>query len=153
MIDANPPTLARMTKRFETEACSLLGVEEVPREQTGSYGIVSPADAGAEVTQVRAIVEKPAPEDREHETLGHELPNHARARGAKRGADRDLALAGGASRQQKIGDVRARDQQHERDRAQQRVAQREEPPRELRTRQPSLSKSRFRLTLDRETFF
>ena len=63
LIDANPPTLARMTKRFETEACSLLGVEEVPREQTGSYGIVSPADAGAEVTQVRAIVEKPAPKD------------------------------------------------------------------------------------------
>jgi UTP--glucose-1-phosphate uridylyltransferase len=63
LIDANPPTLARMAKRFETEGCSLLGVEEVPREQTGSYGIVSPDDAGADVTQVRAIVEKPAPKD------------------------------------------------------------------------------------------
>jgi UTP--glucose-1-phosphate uridylyltransferase len=63
LIDANPPTLARMTKRFETEGCSLLGVEEVPREQTGSYGIVSPEDAKAEVTPIRAIVEKPAPKD------------------------------------------------------------------------------------------
>ena len=63
LIDANPPTLARMTKRFETEGCSLLGVEEIPREQTGSYGIVSAADPGAEVTQVRAVVEKPAPKD------------------------------------------------------------------------------------------
>jgi len=63
LIDAQPPTLARMTKRFATEACSLLGVEEVPREQTGSYGIVSPADARAEVTPIRAIVEKPAPKD------------------------------------------------------------------------------------------
>ena len=63
LIDAQPPTLARMTKRFATEACSLLGVEEVPREQTGSYGIVSPVDAKAEVTPIRAIVEKPAPAD------------------------------------------------------------------------------------------
>ncbi len=41
LIDAQPPTLARMARRFEAEGCSLLGVEEVPREQTGSYGIVS----------------------------------------------------------------------------------------------------------------
>ena len=63
LIDAQPPTMARMTKRFEAEGCSLLGVEEVPREHTGSYGIVSAVDAGAEVTEVRAIVEKPAPKD------------------------------------------------------------------------------------------
>jgi UTP--glucose-1-phosphate uridylyltransferase len=61
LIDANPPTLARMTKRFEQEGCTLLGVEEVPAEQTGSYGIVSPEDPKAEVTPIRAIVEKPAP--------------------------------------------------------------------------------------------
>ncbi|MGH8764191.1 MAG: UTP--glucose-1-phosphate uridylyltransferase GalU [Burkholderiales bacterium] len=63
LIDAQPPTLARMTKRFETEGCSLLGVEEVPLEQTGSYGIVSPTEAKADVTPIRAIVEKPAPKD------------------------------------------------------------------------------------------
>jgi UTP--glucose-1-phosphate uridylyltransferase len=63
LIDSVPPTMARMTAHFEKEGCSLLGVEDVPREQTGSYGIVSPADAKAEVTQVHAIVEKPAPKD------------------------------------------------------------------------------------------
>ena len=63
LIDADPPTMARMAARFGTEGCSLLGVDEVPREQTGSYGIVSPADAHAEVTQVLAIIEKPAPKD------------------------------------------------------------------------------------------
>jgi len=63
LIDAQPPTLARMTKRFETEGCSLLGVEEVPPDQTGSYGIVSPEDLKAELTPIRAIVEKPAPKD------------------------------------------------------------------------------------------
>lgn len=63
LIDAQPPTLARMAARFAAEGCSLLGVEDVPRDQTGSYGIVSPADAKAEVTQINAIVEKPAPKD------------------------------------------------------------------------------------------
>jgi UTP--glucose-1-phosphate uridylyltransferase len=63
LIDSRPSMMERMAKRFETEGCSLLGVEEVPREQTGSYGIVSPEDAKAEVTPIRAIVEKPAPKD------------------------------------------------------------------------------------------
>ena len=63
LIDARPPTMAQMTKRFETEGCSLLGVEEVPPEQTGSYGIVSPEDLKADVTPIRAIVEKPAPRE------------------------------------------------------------------------------------------
>jgi UTP--glucose-1-phosphate uridylyltransferase len=63
LIDARPPTLARMARRFDLEGCSLLGVEEVPREQTGSYGIVSPEDPKAEITPIRAIVEKPAPKD------------------------------------------------------------------------------------------
>jgi UTP--glucose-1-phosphate uridylyltransferase len=63
LIDAEPPTMARMAARFETDGCSLLGVEDVPREQTGRYGIVSPADPKADVTQIHAIVEKPAPKD------------------------------------------------------------------------------------------
>jgi UTP--glucose-1-phosphate uridylyltransferase len=63
LIDAQPPTMARMAARFGTEGCSLLGVEDVPREQTGSYGIVSPADPKADVTQINAIVEKPVPKD------------------------------------------------------------------------------------------
>ena len=63
LIDAQPPMMVRMAARFETEGCSLLGVEDVPREQTGSYGIVSPADPKAEVIQIHAIVEKPAPKD------------------------------------------------------------------------------------------
>jgi UTP--glucose-1-phosphate uridylyltransferase len=63
LIDARPPTLAQMARRYETEGCSLLGVEEVPRDQTGSYGIVSPIGPMAGIAQIRGIVEKPAPED------------------------------------------------------------------------------------------
>jgi UTP--glucose-1-phosphate uridylyltransferase len=69
LIDADPPTMARMADRFEKEGCSLLGVEDVPRESTGSYGIVSPADPQADVTQIHAIVEKPKPKDAQS-TLG-----------------------------------------------------------------------------------
>jgi UTP--glucose-1-phosphate uridylyltransferase len=69
LIDAKPPTMARMATRFEAEGCSLLGVEDVPRESTGSYGIVNPADPHAEVTQIDAIVEKPKPQDAQS-TLG-----------------------------------------------------------------------------------
>ena len=63
LIDALPPTLASMVARFESEGCSLLGVEDIPREQTGSYGIVSVSEPDSAVMQVRAIVEKPAPKD------------------------------------------------------------------------------------------
>jgi UTP--glucose-1-phosphate uridylyltransferase len=61
LIDAQPPALAQMARRFEAEGCSILGVEEIPRSQTGSYGIVSPERGGAELSAVKGIVEKPAP--------------------------------------------------------------------------------------------
>jgi UTP--glucose-1-phosphate uridylyltransferase len=61
LIDARPPATARMAACFATEACSLLGLEVVGREDTQRYGIVSPEDAEAELTPIRAIVEKPAP--------------------------------------------------------------------------------------------
>ena len=63
LIDSQPPTIAAMAAQFVKEGCSLLGVEDIPRERTGSYGIVSPADPRAAVTQIHAIVEKPAPKD------------------------------------------------------------------------------------------
>jgi UTP--glucose-1-phosphate uridylyltransferase len=63
LIDAQPPALAQMVQRFEREQCSLIGVEDVPRAQTASYGIVSVEDAAAAESRVRAIVEKPAPEE------------------------------------------------------------------------------------------
>jgi len=63
LIDAQPPVLAQMARRFEAEGCSILGVEEIPRSQTASYGIVSPERAGGELCAIKGIVEKPAPEE------------------------------------------------------------------------------------------
>jgi len=61
LIDADPPVTAQMSTRFASEGCSLLGVAEVPAEQTGNYGIVSVDDPQGETSRVRAIVEKPSP--------------------------------------------------------------------------------------------
>src|SRR5688572_11144399 len=57
LMDARPSATAQITARFAKEGCSILGVEDVPREQTASYGIVSLGKGDA----VESIVEKPAP--------------------------------------------------------------------------------------------
>lgn len=62
LVAASPPVMAQMAALHRREGCTILGVEEVPREQTGSYGIVSPETPDG-LTRVKAIVEKPAPED------------------------------------------------------------------------------------------
>jgi UTP--glucose-1-phosphate uridylyltransferase len=61
LIDGTPPATAQLADRFLQEGCSILGVEDVPRERTASYGIVSPLNPGAAVSAISAIVEKPAP--------------------------------------------------------------------------------------------
>jgi UTP--glucose-1-phosphate uridylyltransferase len=62
LIDAQPPVTAQMAERFAAEGCSILGAMEVPRAQTASYGIVSPEFPDAELSAIRALVEKPVPE-------------------------------------------------------------------------------------------
>ena len=55
------PCMAQMAAAFEYNRCSVLGVEEVPQEETEKYGIVE-ADAIDEgLGRVRSIVEKPKP--------------------------------------------------------------------------------------------
>jgi len=61
LIDAEPPVTAQMAERYAQTGCSILGVMEVPREQTASYGIVSSEQPDAELSAVRALVEKPLP--------------------------------------------------------------------------------------------
>ena len=63
LIDANPPAMVRMAQAFEREGSSLLGVEEVPRDQTQSYGIVTVDRADGDLARIHSIVEKPKPAD------------------------------------------------------------------------------------------
>ncbi|MES3025325.1 MAG: UTP--glucose-1-phosphate uridylyltransferase GalU [Pseudomonadota bacterium] len=55
------PVLAQMTELYDYEHCSILAVQDVPRENTGSYGIVSAAPYRPGLEQVMGIVEKPRP--------------------------------------------------------------------------------------------
>jgi UTP--glucose-1-phosphate uridylyltransferase len=61
LIDGEPPVLEQMARVYEQHQCSILGVEEVPRENTRQYGIVK--TDGGEPGVVSAIVEKPQPRD------------------------------------------------------------------------------------------
>jgi len=55
--------LAQMVALYEQYHCSIVAIEEVAREQTASYGIVSGEEIAPGVIRVGAMVEKPAPEE------------------------------------------------------------------------------------------
>jgi UTP--glucose-1-phosphate uridylyltransferase len=61
LIDSKPPAMARMEEVFSQEGSSLLGVEEVPRDQTQSYGIVTIDKMQGDTARIHSIVEKPKP--------------------------------------------------------------------------------------------
>ena len=63
LMDSQPPALARMAQVFAREGSSLLGVEEVPRDQTQSYGIVTIDRMQGDLARIHSIVEKPRPAD------------------------------------------------------------------------------------------
>jgi UTP--glucose-1-phosphate uridylyltransferase len=61
LMDSQPPAIARMAQIFTREGASLLGVEEVPRDQTQSYGIVTIDKMQEDTARIHSIVEKPRP--------------------------------------------------------------------------------------------
>jgi UTP--glucose-1-phosphate uridylyltransferase len=63
LIDAKVPVLAQMRDRYLERGGSIIGVQQVPRSQTGSYGIVATDDADATLSRIRRMVEKPKPAD------------------------------------------------------------------------------------------
>ena len=63
LMDSQPPAIARMAEIFAREQCSLLGVEEVPRDATASYGIVTIDEMQGDTARIHSIVEKPKPKD------------------------------------------------------------------------------------------
>ncbi|MCG6874753.1 MAG: UTP--glucose-1-phosphate uridylyltransferase GalU [Betaproteobacteria bacterium] len=63
LVDAPTPVMRQMVDVFEKEHASVLGVQEVPRDQTASYGIVIAESFRARLEKVKGIVEKPKPAD------------------------------------------------------------------------------------------
>ncbi len=63
LMDGEPSSLQQMVELYRKEGSSVVGVEDVERSETSSYGIVDAAEMEPRVLQVRGIVEKPQPED------------------------------------------------------------------------------------------
>ena len=57
-----PGALRQMADLAERESRSVIAVQDVPREQTGSYGIVATREFHDHSGEISAIVEKPAPD-------------------------------------------------------------------------------------------
>ena len=62
LIDGEPPVMKQMVEVFTREGRSVLGVQEVSRDETASYGIVKTSRIDERLESVEAIVEKPRPE-------------------------------------------------------------------------------------------
>jgi UTP--glucose-1-phosphate uridylyltransferase len=61
LIYSDVGCLTQMREHFDRYGTSVLGVETVPRDQTGSYGIVAVEEDGKGARRVTRIVEKPKP--------------------------------------------------------------------------------------------
>ncbi|MGH8130081.1 MAG: UTP--glucose-1-phosphate uridylyltransferase GalU [Steroidobacteraceae bacterium] len=63
LIDADVPVLAQMRDRYQKTGGSVIGVQQVTRSETGSYGIVATDNPGGDFSRIRGMVEKPKPAD------------------------------------------------------------------------------------------
>jgi len=63
LLDAEKPVIQQMIDTYNYYSCSVLGVQDVPRADTQSYGIVAAQPLTERVEKVSAIVEKPKPDD------------------------------------------------------------------------------------------
>jgi UTP--glucose-1-phosphate uridylyltransferase len=59
VIDADPPALRQMIDVFEEVDGPVLAIEEVPRENVSSYGIIDAEEVRPGVYRIRDMVEKP----------------------------------------------------------------------------------------------
>jgi UTP--glucose-1-phosphate uridylyltransferase len=57
-----PGALKQMAQLAERESASVIAVQDVPRDQTGSYGIVATSEFKDHHGAISAIVEKPSPD-------------------------------------------------------------------------------------------
>jgi len=62
LLDGEPPVMKQMTDLYDEYQSSVLGVLDVPRADTGSYGIVKSSFVAERVERIEAIVEKPKPD-------------------------------------------------------------------------------------------
>lgn len=61
LVMSETPVLAQMTAAYEMTGGNMIAVEQVPADQTGRYGIVTPGARRGNLTEVAGLVEKPDP--------------------------------------------------------------------------------------------
>jgi UTP--glucose-1-phosphate uridylyltransferase len=63
LMAGTPGALRQMVDAWEKVGGNMLATEEVPADKTASYGIITPGASDGPLTEVRGLVEKPAPDE------------------------------------------------------------------------------------------
>ena len=62
-ITDDAPVMAQMVALYKQFRCSIVAIEEVPKEDTRKYGVIAGTQLQEDLFKVSDMVEKPAPED------------------------------------------------------------------------------------------
>jgi UTP--glucose-1-phosphate uridylyltransferase len=63
LMAGTPGALRQMVDAWDKVGGNLVATEEVPRERTSSYGVITPGRQDGALTEVLGLVEKPSPEE------------------------------------------------------------------------------------------
>ncbi|CAG9212106.1 UTP--glucose-1-phosphate uridylyltransferase [Paraburkholderia sabiae] len=63
LLDGEPPVLSQMVSLFNHYHCSIVGVEEIAKHESRSYGVIDGKRWDDRLFKMSGIVEKPAPEE------------------------------------------------------------------------------------------
>jgi UTP--glucose-1-phosphate uridylyltransferase len=63
LMYGKPGCLRQMVDAYQKVGGNIICVEEVARERTSSYGIITPGNSEGRLTEVKGLVEKPKPEE------------------------------------------------------------------------------------------
>jgi UTP--glucose-1-phosphate uridylyltransferase len=63
IVDSEEPCIGQMIRVYEKRGNPVIALQEVPRAETGQYGIVAAEPAAERIVAIRDMVEKPPPRD------------------------------------------------------------------------------------------
>jgi UTP--glucose-1-phosphate uridylyltransferase len=63
LMVGKPGCIAQMVEAYNKVGGNIVCVQEVPRDKTASYGVITPGAADGLLTEVNGLVEKPRPEE------------------------------------------------------------------------------------------
>jgi UTP--glucose-1-phosphate uridylyltransferase len=62
-VTEGPGVLAQMVALYERFGCSVVAIEEVPKNETYRYGVIEGVEEEPDIIRISNMVEKPPPED------------------------------------------------------------------------------------------